>query len=405
MAEALKEWPSIRLDVPRYDRDRIYAISDDLIHSDLHKAIEDYLTVLKGEDLFKGLKRPLRPLSIKAARGNIRRYISALHHSGYDVRSVRTLEDLTHFTVFKKAMHWLWERNDKKTSGIIHEIAWTIRCIAVRHLQCDEILAGQYSGALETLHVRQTGLSPKNRAALNQFNDPVVVRRFLNLADHLWTLANKEGPEKFRGLLAQIAVAIEILIFAPMRISNLRGLRIDEHLNWVGDQLQINIPAAMVKNSVELDYNLPPHVSARVKSYIADWRDLLTPDPNPHLFPGKNGNPKDHSTLQRQITRACWDHAAIKLTPHQFRHVAAKLLLDAKPGHYEVVRKVLGHKNLSTTYEHYAGAETQAAIDLYDDVILDLKSDEKRPADHRGQNSKGHAFLDPLNPFCKGERR
>ena len=119
MAEALKEWPSIRLDVPRYDRDRIYAISDDLIHSDLHKAIEDYLTVLKGEDLFKGLKRPLRPLSIKAARGNIRRYISALHHSGYDVRSVRTLEDLTHFTVFKKAMHWLWERNDKKTRNFL----------------------------------------------------------------------------------------------------------------------------------------------------------------------------------------------------------------------------------------------------------------------------------------------
>ena len=44
---------------------------------------------------------------------------------------------------------------------------------------------------------------------------------------------------------------------------------------------------------------------------------------------------------------------------------------DAKPGHYEVIRKVLGHKNLTTTYSHYSGAETQAALDLYDDVILE----------------------------------
>ena len=71
---------------------------------------------------------------------------------------------------------------------------------------------------------------------------------------------------------------------------------------------------------------------------------------------------------------------------------------------YELA-KLLGHKNLTTTYEHYAGAETQAAINLYDDVILDLKRDANRPAARQDQNSMEHAFLDPLNPFCKGIRR
>ena len=62
----------------------------------------------------------------------------------------------------------------------------------------------------------------------------------------------------------------------------------------------------------------------------------------------------------------------IKLTPHQFRHTAAKLFLDKYPGQYEVVRKVLGHKSLSTTYSHYAGAETKAALAHFDDAIVSL---------------------------------
>ena len=111
------------------------------------------------------------------------------------------------------------------------------------------------------------------------------------------------------------------------------------------------------------------------------------------------------AALRRQIISSLFKHTGIRLTPHQFRHAAAKILLDQKPGHYEVVRKILGHKNLSTTYEHYAGAETQAAINLYDDVILDLKRDASRPSALQDQNSKELAFLDPLNPFGKGKRR
>ena len=404
MAEIVDGWPIVQLVVPRYD-DRLYAISDDRIHPDLHVAIEGYLVFLKGDDLFKGLKRPFRPRSIEAARGNIRRYLSAFHHSGADVGAIRSFEDMTRFDVFEKAMEWLWERNGRKPSNTIGEIAWTMRCIAVKHLECDEALATQYADALEKLRTHRTGLSPKNRAVLAQFDDPAVVKRFLNLPDVMWALAKKEGFGKRGSLLAQTAVVIEILSFAPMRLSNLQNLRIDKHLNWIGERLQINIPAEMVKNSIDLDYILPTHVSNRVKTYIADWRDLFFADSNSHLFPGRNGKPKDSTVIRRQITRTCWEHAGIKLTPHQIRHVAAKLLLDAKPGHYEIVRKVLGHKNLTTTYEHYAGAETQAALNLYDDVILDLKTDPPRPTTPQGPDSRGQAFLDPLNPFCKGTRR
>ncbi len=48
---------------------------------------------------------------------------------------------------------------------------------------------------------------------------------------------------------------------------------------------------------------------------------------------------------------------------------------------------------------------TQAAITLYDDVILDLKRDAIRPHIHKVRDAEEQAFLDPLNPFGKGKRR
>ena len=95
------------------------------------------------------------------------------------------------------------------------------------------------------------------------------------------------------------------------------------------------------------------------------------PKSNPYLFPGRAGKAKDQAALRKQIEKTLWDHAALRLTPHQFRHAAAKILLDARPGFYEVVRKLLGHKSMMTTYSHYAGAETQAAVELYGDIITD----------------------------------
>ena len=173
------------------------------------------------------------------------------------------------------------------------------------------------------------------------------------------------------------------------------------------------MPAGEVKNRTDLHYVLPRGTTERVRVYIDNWRSLFLPAANPHLFPGRNNKAKDVSCLRRQITHTLFDHTGIRLTPHMFRHVAAKLLLDARPGHYEVVRKVLGHKNLATTYEHYAGAETQAAVELYDNVILDLKHGgdgsagndrHRRPEEtpRKAPEKDDLPFLDPLNLFGKG---
>ena len=159
MCDAVDGWPGSEVIVPGYD-DRIYRIDDDLIHPDLHAAIACYLGFLAGDSLFDGLKRPFRPVSIDAVTGHLRRYVSALHHDGFDISTLRRLDDLTRPEVFERAMEWFWRRNGNKTSKHIGEIAWVIRCIAVKHLGCDEKTELYYAAALQKLRVAQHGLIP-----------------------------------------------------------------------------------------------------------------------------------------------------------------------------------------------------------------------------------------------------
>ena len=47
----------------------------------------------------------------------------------------------------------------------------------------------------------------------------------------------------------------------------------------------------------------------------------------------------------------------LRLTPHQFRHVAAAIILKHKPGNYELVRLLLGHRTVEITIRNYIGFE------------------------------------------------
>ena len=415
---AASGWPQIELSVPKYD-DRLYSIDLSLVSDTIKDDLEGYLSHLGGADLFGSMVKPFRPKSVAIFRGHFWRYLSALHHSGVDLTEVISLDELVVPAMFERGMRWFYERNGKKTSKHIGEVAWAVRCYTIKYRACDDDVLAFYQRAIERLRIKTPGLSDKNRTAMAQFNDPKAVTRYVALPSTLWTRAAEislttEGDKKRKAaqIIVQAAIAIEIMMFAPIRIHNLSTIRLDEHMGWQADRLRLSFPAHEVKNDQALDFLLPAEASERIKRYIKDWRSLFIPATNPYLFPGRNGKPKDQSALRNQMKKAIFDHTGLQMTPHQFRHAAAKLLLDARPGHYEVVRKLLGHKSLTTTYAHYAGAETDAAVELYDDIILQLR----RPAaiqsateasNHRTRSQKGKPrrltatpkeppFMDPL---------
>jgi integrase len=57
------------------------------------------------------------------------------------------------------------------------------------------------------------------------------------------------------------------------------------------------------------------------------------------------------------------------ITPHQFRHLAAKLYLDEHPEGFETVRRLLGHKSIETTMRFYRELEAALASKRYAAVL------------------------------------
>ena len=64
----------------------------------------------------------------------------------------------------------------------------------------------------------------------------------------------------------------------------------------------------------------------------------------------------------------------IRFNPHGFRHLAAHLILQARPDAHGMVQRVLGHKSLHSTMAFYSGLEQPMALASYDTLI----------ASHRG---------------------
>jgi integrase len=183
-------------------------------------------------------------------------------------------------------------------------------------------------------------------------------------------------------VLFQIALAIDILTYAPIRIGNLIAIELNRNVHlpdYENRHAFIVIFPEQVKNSVNLEFRLNERVTRRLTTYAAKHLPELGGDDCKWLFPGLSAKRhKSSRTLSQQLTETIEREMGIRMTPHQFRHVAAKLYLDRNPGNYEVIRRTLGHKNMKTTVNFYAGLETAAATKAYDETIRKLHEEGVR---------------------------
>jgi integrase len=97
---------------------------------------------------------------------------------------------------------------------------------------------------------------------------------------------------------------------------------------------------------------------ALVRGSNADW-----------LFPGEAGEHKEKVSFSTQIVDRIQKSTGLRITVHQFRHAAGVLLLTHRPGEYELVRRILGHKSVQTTIRFYLALETTQASEIFTDII------------------------------------
>jgi integrase len=172
---------------------------------------------------------------------------------------------------------------------------------------------------------------------------------------------------------AQLAAAIAILTFAPVRLSNLVSIELGQNLIKPGG-LQtpywLVFPHYDVKNRVDLNFKFDQPLTDLIDEYIHEFRPALLRGANATwLFPGEAGHPKHRLQFSKQITVRIQKAIGLRLTVHQFRHAAAAIYLKHRPGDYETVRRLLGHRDIQTTIRFYCGLETMQATEEFGKLI------------------------------------
>src|SRR5262249_798251 len=87
------------------------------------------------------------------------------------------------------------------------------------------------------------------------------------------------------------------------------------------------------------------------------------------LFPGRATDHKEKIGFSTQIVDQVEKAAGMRVTVHQYRHAAAAMFLKHRPGEYELVRQLLGHKSVETTKRFYLDLETTAASEVYTHIL------------------------------------
>jgi integrase len=259
-------------------------------------------------------------------------------------------------------------------------MAWPIYCSISPAIwvKADEATLDGLKCFCRRLSPRVVGMTAKNKKRLQQFADPRILASLLDLPARMFAEACRvEVPTKTEARIAQLALAIEILLMAPIRIKNLSELEIGRTLlldrSSVG---HIFIDGSEVKNESDIEIPMPKTALGMIHTYLKRFHPLLAPPGCMMLFPSGDAGHKRTPVLGVQITRCLRSRCGIAMNPHLFRHLAAKLYLDAFPGAYGIVRMLLGHQSTKITERIYCGTEFAAAFKAYDALLTSRRQGE-----------------------------
>ena len=409
----LREWPQQPLTAsPRRDT---YTLPWSTFPASLQDDVNAFRRRLEGSGTRKpfgttGLRRPLRPASVKARLYSLRQAASALVLLGREPATLTALADLVDAKAFDDILRFFWDRAvaaaarsrsqasswdgagpsdpDQGRTSQTGSIASALMTVAKYHCGIKgEALEQLRDMAQDVTPSRQTELSQKNRDRLRQFAEPARRARLLHLPQRLMRLAEQPGLRPFEAArLARIAVAIEVLFHIPLRVGNLSALRIGVHLRHAnarqGAFTHLMLQPHETKNHRYGEWTVGPELSAFLNHYISRFRPILAMVGGDYLFPagfGEDG-PLSEISMATQIKKAIAEEVGAIVNPHLFRCLCASFVLEHSPGALEDVRLLIGDKSLAVVLAHYAAIEPAHACRRHDELLRRMRDGSRHLA-------------------------
>jgi integrase len=332
--------------------------------------------VLGGDpDVFSdSYHKPVAQLTLRNRRSYILMAATALVHSGVPIAEIIDLNVIVEPTNVESLLRFLYKRAGNESNNQIYHIATLLKTIALHHAHRPPDAVNQLRKFCKKLKPKNEAFTEKNRRCLRQFADLKRLADLLTLPDRVLAQVarRRERLRRRDAVRVAFAIATAILLNVPLRIENLTGLRLDQHLQNIGDRTFLSVSSDETKNDVAIEAELSPRLVRQLRAYVRDYRPMLLGLTTSWLFPGENGGPRPSGGFRQQLSKFLAKEVGVVMTAHQFRHLAAKLYLDRYPGDFETVRRLLGHKSIATTMRFYreldavlAGKRYAALLDKF----------------------------------------
>jgi hypothetical protein len=375
----IEGWPAVRLIEPpvKTAHRPVWEDFPEGLRADIERELARLTEVRRNKAGRR--RRPCKPSTITMRRRELIAAARMALKMGVPIERLTSLAAMIHPDIAEKIIDGYWGEDENVPTT--YAVYLGNRFAALAH-----VLGGFDEEVLRRLEdmrfalggPRQDGMTEKNLALIRLVLTEGVWSRVVNLPEQLMRKARRlrpHAPER-AAVLAQIAVAVAILTFVPVRLGNLASIRLGENLGKPGGPSStywLMFPKYDVKNGIPLQFGLDQTLTAIIDEYVHDFRPALMRGSNADwLFPGKAGKAKEKISFSTQIVACIQKSTGLRITVHQFRHAAAALFLKHHPGEYELVRRLLGHKSIQTTTQFYCSLETTQASELYTDIIRQL---------------------------------
>jgi integrase len=368
-------WPAQRLTEPSVKAHAGPAWEDfpEGLRCDIDKYLAGLGKIRRGLDGKRS--RPCSPKTIKTRRAELVAVARMAVKIGTPMESLRSLAVLVHPDVAEPVLDAYWENNGAEPKIYTIDLAWKLLSLARQAgLDAPDIERLDEMRASLEEH-RHGGLTGKNLALIRQVLTEGIWSEVVSLPNALMRQARADqahAPVK-AAVTAQIAVAIAILSFAPVRLTNLVSIELGKNLIKPGgpeSPFWLVFPHYDVKNRVNLEFAFDERLTRLIDEYIHEFRPTLARGSNAAwLFPGVAGEPKTANMFSTQIKERIQKATGVQMTVHQFRHACAAIYLRHHPGDYETVKRLLGHRNIQTTINFYCGLETTQANEVFGKII------------------------------------
>jgi integrase len=207
---------------------------------------------------------------------------------------------------------------------------------------------------------------------------PSVLMRKARLLRSGWTSkkdVNHSPKPREACWMAALAAAIEIELHLPLRVQDLAGLCLGEELSVAERTGRVAVEAHLRvtadKNGRVVETWLRGQAAAIVAEYLRDFRPLGPYPTTVWVFPNRDraDRPRAKNHLSEAIADTIHEHTGERITAHDFRAIAAAIVLEDHPHALEDVRALLGHAGFEMALRHYRRTNRKGAAQRLSDAI------------------------------------